>query len=86
MGPQYFIFEINVGKRRIRHTMNLKLNYESPEQPLPRICRVCQIDSSTCPLVKKMFQFQNIFYPLCYGNNLVKARLLLLQFSILVGL
>ena len=33
-----------------------------------------------------MFQFQNIFYPLCYGNNLVKVRLLLLQISILVGL
>ena len=33
-----------------------------------------------------MFQFRNIFYPLCYGNNLVKVRLLLLQISILVGL
>ena len=33
-----------------------------------------------------MFQFQNIFYPPCYGNNLVKVRLLLLQISILVGL
>ena len=84
--PRYFIFEINVGKRRIRHTTNLKLNYESPEQPLPHICRVCQIDSNTFPLEKKMFQFRNIFYPLCSGNNLVKVRLLLLQISILVGL